>query len=155
MCLIALLPWSSLSSAAHSRLVQAQVSQPAPPDKTHQMRGKKADSKTRSSLEDGKYLLVVQYIRHGPWPVFDLWRTKWRQSRQQATGTTAASTFARDMKQSVRQRLPTSCDEDPPVFRIFFDPVIMPSPSDVYDLSRSRHVEGWLGMRRGRWFAGT
>jgi hypothetical protein len=50
------------------------------------MRGKKVDLETKIALKDGKYLLVVQYIRHGPFRPSICGALKWRQSQQRATG---------------------------------------------------------------------
>jgi hypothetical protein len=50
------------------------------------MRGKKVDLETRSPLKDGKYLLVVQYIQHGPFRPSMCGALKWQQAQQRATG---------------------------------------------------------------------
>jgi hypothetical protein len=53
---------------------------------THRTRGK-TWIRRQIALKDGKYLLVVQYIRHGPFRPSMCGALKWQQSQQRATGT--------------------------------------------------------------------
>ena len=69
---------------------------------------KKGGSGDQIALKDGIYLLVVQYIWHGPFRPSMCGALKWQQSPQRATGNNGGiDRSPRDRQRSVAQHLPS------------------------------------------------